>query len=159
MFRPRLAALAAFALMTVPAYGQSLTASQSVEVAIITVDETGAEAVTYQTADEIAPGNELRYVLNFENASEEAASNVRLDMPIPAEINLIEGSIESAGAVITYSADRGETFASRANLSVSASDGLTRTATIEDITHVRWTFTEAIAPGQTGSVSYRGILQ
>ena len=34
-----------------------------------------------------------------------------------------------------------------------------RAAKAQDVTHVRWAFSDAILPGQKGSVSYRGIVK
>ena len=41
---------------------------------------------------------------------------------------------------------------------VTEQDG-ERAASAEDITHIRWSFADSIAPGEAGEISYRGILQ
>ena len=158
MFRSTLFALSLLTVFAAPAYAAGLTANQTVEVAIVSIDDQGERSVAYQTAEEVAPGDEIRYILNYANDGDDAASNVRLDMPVPSEINLIEGSVEASTANVTYSIDSGETFSARGDLTISV-NGQVRTATAEEITHIRWSFADSIAPGDIGTISYRGVLQ
>ncbi|MEL8056459.1 MAG: hypothetical protein AAGK66_09920, partial [Pseudomonadota bacterium] len=69
-----------------------------------------------------------------------------------------EGSAVTELASVAFSVDNGESFVDRGSLRVQ-SDGEDRVATSEDITHIKWTFTEAIESGETGQVSFRGVLQ
>ncbi len=158
MLRFTLLALALLSAFVAPAFAAGLTASQTVEVAIVSLDENGEIAVAYEAAEEVAPGDEVRYVLAYANQGDEAATNVRLEMPVPAEINLIEGSIEAANANVSYSIDDGASFSTRGDLTITA-NGQNRAATAEEITHIRWSFAQAIAPGDSGTISYRGVLQ
>lgn len=158
MIRSALFALSLLTCFAAPAAASGLTASQSVEVASISVDADGVATKTFQVTEEIAPGDELRYVLSYDNQGTDAASNVRLDMPVPASVNFVAGSVEAGPAIVTYSADNGASYAALDALSVSE-DGATRPAQAEDITNIRWTFAEAITPGQSGTISYRAILQ
>lgn len=158
MFRHSIFALSLMTAFSAPAFAQGLSATQVVERGVVTVDESGQETVTFTLAEEIAPGDQVRYRLVYENAGTEAANNVRLVMPVPEAIQLIEGSADSSAADVAFSADGGESFARRGNLTVTI-NGEERAATAEEITHVRWTFTEAIAAGASGDLSYRGVLQ
>ncbi len=158
MFRSTFLALSMLTAVSAPAFASGLSAAQTVEVATVITDENGNKTTVYKKAEEVAPGNEVRYILDFANDGEAPASNVRLDMPVPAEIELIEGSVETGNADVTYSVDSGETFSRRGDLTVSV-NGSQRVATAEEITHIRWTFSEAIAPGDAGQISYRGVLQ
>lgn len=158
MIKTGIAALSALTLFSAPAFAAGLTAVQSVETAIVSLDEDGQEQVSYEPAEEVAPGNEIRYTLNYANSGADDAANVRLDMPVPAQVTLIEGSVETGPAVVTYSVDNGATYNKRGDLTVSA-DGTNLPATAEDITNIRWTFAEDIASGASGAISYRGILQ
>lgn len=146
------------AALSAPAFATGLQATQLVEVAQVIVDENGEEVKTFAEATEIAPGDELRYRLSYDNQLSNAAVDVNLVMPVPAEIDFIEGSAVSNGTKVAYSVDNGASFADRGSLRVLI-DGEERIATSEDITHVRWTFTEAIEAGETGEVSFRGVLQ
>jgi uncharacterized repeat protein (TIGR01451 family) len=158
MLRGSLFALSLLTAFIAPAYATGLQAEQIVEVATVSVDENGQEQVTYTLAEEVAPGDQVRYTINYTNAGNESASNVKLDMPVPAEVDFIEGSADATSAEISYSADNGETFASRGTLTVTEA-GEPQAATAKDITHVRWTFTGDIAPGEAGNISYSGVLQ
>ena len=158
MIRASLFSLSILTAFAAPAFADSLKASQTVEVAMVSLDENGERQVIYTIADEIAPGSELRYVLTYDNQADVAASDVRLVMPVPAEVTLIEGSADQPVATVTYSADNGATFASRDTLTV-LEDGELKPASTEDITHLRWTFAEAIQPGESGKLTYSGILQ
>lgn len=144
--------------LTAPAYATGLQATQLVEVAQIVADEDGNEVKTFTEASEIAPGDELRYRLSYDNQGESDAIDVKLVMPVPAEVDFIEGSAVTDGTKVAYSIDNGSSFADRGSLRVLV-DGEERIATSEDITHVRWTFTEAIEAGTTGEISFRGVLQ
>ncbi|MDJ0919752.1 MAG: hypothetical protein QNI84_01380 [Henriciella sp.] len=158
MIRASLFSLSLITAFAAPAVAEGLTASQTVELAMVSEDENGERQVIYTIADEIAPGSELRYVLSYDNQADVAATDVRLVMPVPTEITLIEGSADQAVATVTYSADNGATFTSRDSLTV-LEDGELKPASTEDITHLRWTFAEAIAPGASGKLTYSGILQ
>lgn len=158
MLRATILVFSLVTALTLPAMANGMTAEQIVEVAVISVDETGAESVRYEAASEIAPGDEVRYRLDYANDGTEAAENVSLVMPVPTEITLIEGSVVAGPALVTYSADAGVSFASRDALEVIEGDE-TRPATASDITHVRWVFATPIAAGEAGSISFSGVLQ
>lgn len=158
MIKHSLISLGLMAALSAPAFATGLQATQLVEVAQVIVDENGEEVKTFAEATEIAPGDELRYRLSYDNQLSNAAVDVNLVMPVPAEIDFIEGSAVSNGTKVAYSVDNGASFADRGSLRVLI-DGEERIATSEDITHVRWTFTEAIEAGETGEVSFRGVLQ
>lgn len=158
MIRSCLFALSILTTFSATAQADSLIANQSVEVAIVDQSPSGETEVRYVPADEVAPGAELRYVLKFANQADQSADNVRLVMPVPEEIKLIEGSAATALANVTYSADNGTTFSPRSDLTVSE-NGELRPASTEHITHIQWIFANAIAPGEAGELSYSGILQ
>ncbi len=156
------AALISFAFVSstaLPAFADPiLKAEQLIEVAVVEVDENGQEQVSYEAASEIAPGEELRYRLNYANTGDEAAEDIVLVMPIPSQVTFLEGSVEAGEAAVEYSADNGETFASRGDLTVQTGDQ-EKPVTSEDLTHVKWVFSEAIEPGVTGNISFRGVLK
>lgn len=158
MLRKTIIALSMLTALAAPAYASGLKANQLVEVAVVETTEDGATVTNYLPAEKIAPGDELRYVVAYQNDGDEAADNIRLDMPVPAEVELIEGSVDAPKATVTYSIDAGRSFAPREALFVDDADGR-RPAGADDITHIRWSFNASIAPGETGTISYRGILQ
>ncbi|MEM9053986.1 MAG: hypothetical protein AAGB16_01560 [Pseudomonadota bacterium] len=158
MLRAALFSLSLITAFAAPAYAEGMTAQQVVEVAVASIDEAGNEIVTYETAGEVAPGDEVRYRLEFVNEGSQVAENVELVMPVPAELTLIDGSVVESTALVTYSSDNGTTFKVRDELTVGDGEEL-RPAGAEDVTHIKWAFVEGIAVSEAGAVSFRGILQ
>jgi len=117
-----------------------------------------AKQIVRAKAANIAPGERVVYTLSFTNDDAEPASDLVLTMPVPEEIKYMDGTATRDGASIVFSADGGQTFAARDTLKASM-DGVMRSATAADITHIRWTVTGPIASGESGNLSYKGILK
>ena len=157
MLRATAIALAMFGVLTVPAHANGLKAEQIVEVATITLDAEGNEIRTYTDAEEVAPGDEVRYSLSYVNEGALAAEAVSLVMPVPAEVTYIEASAGGTPSTITYSADDGASFAARDSLVVTSEAGA-RLATAEEITHIKWVFSDPIPAASDGAISFRAVL-
>ncbi len=158
MLRATLFALAAASAITLPAFANGLSAEQSVERALVSIDANGNEVRTYTLADEVAPGDEVRYSLSYANTGSEAAEAVSLVMPVPSEVTYIEASASGAAEDISFSADGGNSFASRATVTVRE-NGQVRPAAPGEITHIKWTFSQSIAPSDIGRVSFSAVLK
>lgn len=152
-------ALIASASLLVSASASALTAKQSVEKEIVVQMPDGTESVTRGPAELVVPGERVVYTLSFTNDDAAPASDLVLTMPVPSEIKYMDGSATKDGANIVYSADGGQTFADRAVLRATGADGTVRTATAEDITHIRWTVAGPVAVGETGDLSFKGVLK
>ncbi len=137
----------------------ALTAEQTVEREVTVQNADGSQSVKREKADLVTPGDKVVYSLNYYNEKSEAAENIVLVMPIPTEVKYIDGSADAQSVITVYSVDGGKNFADRAVLQVSLEDGQSRTARAEDITHIRWTVSNAIAPGARGSLSFKGQLK
>ncbi|MEM9377948.1 MAG: hypothetical protein AAGA72_17145 [Pseudomonadota bacterium] len=153
----------AFALMMIgvvsgTSEASGLTATQTVELATWSVDATGQERLTYEHAEDVAPGEQVRYRIAYVNDGTNAAENVTLVMPVPAEMVLVEGSIETAGSTVRFSADGGARFAARADLMIDDA-GTLRPARGDEITHIQWQFDDPIAPAQSGAISFDAVLK
>lgn len=157
MLRATAIALAMFGALTVPAHANGLIAEQTVEVATITLDAEGNEIRSFSAADEVAPGDEVRYSLSYVNEGALAAESVSLVMPVPAEVTYIEASAGGTPSTITYSADGGASFVARDNLVVTSETGA-RLATAEEITHIKWAFAQPIPAASGGAISFRAVL-
>lgn len=112
-----------------------------------------------QTVATAVPGTEIIYVISYRNAGTQPASNVVINNPVPAEMVYVAGSAEGAGTRTEVSVDGAKQFGAIEALQVKGTDGKPRSARGEDVTHVRWTVLGAIAPGKSGSVSYRAIVR
>lgn len=158
MLRAAMFALALAGVGIAPAQAASLKAIQTVEVATVSVDATGAESITFAPATDVEPGEQVRYSLAFTNDGETPAENVSLVMPVPTEVTLLEGSIAGAPSLVTFSADNGETFSARDATLVSSGE-TTRVATAEEITHIQWSFSEPVEAGASGMISFMAVLK
>jgi len=158
MLRATLFALALAGTSSLPALANGLTAEQMVERATVTVDATGQEIRTYAVAEEVAPGDEVRYSLAYANASATAAEDVSLVMPVPAEVTYIEASATGNPDDILYSADGGQSFAKRTTLTLGEG-AQERLATADEITHIKWAFSDPIAPSSAGTISFSAVLK
>ena len=151
-------ALAALTALAPSAMADGLVATQSVERVIVERSADGQETVRFGPADSVAPGDEVFYNLDFSNESADAATNVKLVMPVPIEVAYVENSATGEGAEIAFSIDGGKTFAQRGALKVTI-DGEERLAKAHQITHIRWTYPDDIAPGAKGGVGYLAVLK
>nr|WP_070961059.1 DUF11 domain-containing protein [Hyphomonas sp. Mor2] len=158
MLRATLLALAVVGTSSLSAFANGLTAEQVVERAEVSLDAGGNEIRTYTLAEDVAPGDEVRYTLTYENLGDTAAEDVSLVMPVPSEVTYIEATATGAGNEPLFSADGGNTFAPRTALMSVASDQQ-RLATSEEITHIKWAFAEPIAPASNGTISFSAVLK
>jgi uncharacterized repeat protein (TIGR01451 family) len=158
MYRKAFFSLALLIASTsIPAY--ALTATQTVEREIVVSNADGSQTVTRTTADKVTPGDKVVYSLNYFNDEAEPAENIVLVMPVPSEVDYIDGSATFDDVSSAFSTDGGETFSNRADLQVVRGDGSNTMAVASDITHIRWTVSKAISPNTGGTLSFSGRLQ
>ncbi len=123
----------------------------------------------------VTPGDRVVFTLSYVNGGNEAASGFRATNPMPGPIQFVEVAEEWA----LVSVDGGKNFGRLTELTVTEREEVdavyddetgaklsdasvrveTRAATPADVTHVRWAFARPIAPGEKGSVSYRGVVK
>lgn len=137
----------------------------------------GSERTVLKSPGEviITPGDFVRFELTYVNKGAEPATGFRATNPMPGAIRFVEAPEPWA----LVSADGGKSFGKLGELSITErieeaaqydeetgqkiadarSEDVTRLATAADVTHVRWVFADAIAPGAKGSVSYRGVVK
>jgi len=152
-------ALIAATSLLASASASALTAKQTVEKEVVVQMPDGTESVTRGPAELVVPGERVVYTLNFTNDDAAPASDLILTMPVPTEIKYMDGTAIQDGAKTVYSADGGQSFSERAQLRKTGDDGNVRTATAEDITHIRWTVAGPVAVGESGNLSFKGILK
>lgn len=147
------------ALLAVAAPSYALSASQTVEREVVVQMPDGTETVSREAADMVTPGERIVYTLSFTNDDAQPATDLVLTMPVPDEVRFMEGTASNTNMTPVYSADGGKNFTSRAQLRVRDNDGNPQTASSGDITHIRWTVPGPLAVGDTGSLSFKGILR
>jgi hypothetical protein len=133
--------------------------------AVIERTETGADGkertVIKQPKDVIVvPGDRVIFTLKYANNSAQPAAGFRATNPMPGPVQFLS----AAEAWAEVSVDGGVTWGKLDQLKVKKAATETtpaelRPAVPEDVTHVRWVFAEAIAPGGKGSVSFRGVIK
>ena len=100
------------------------------------------------------PGDRLVFGTDYANNGTEAVRNFNVTNPLPAAVRLAP----DADPALTVSVDGGKSWGKLSELQVTATDGTTRAATHEDVTHVRWVLA-SIAPGETGRLTYPAIIR
>ena len=146
-----------FALTALTPASAGVEASQTVQKVAVTQLENGETVENLIAAEKVAPGETVVYTFNYVNSPDTTSENVVLVMPVPDEVVYVEGSITGEAALVSFSADGGESFMTRGRLTIREGDEV-RVATSDEITHIRWTL-ESLEPAATGAVSYRGILK
>lgn len=147
------------ALLAVAAPSYALTASQTVEKEVVVQMPDGAEKISRESAELVVPGERVVYTLNFTNDDAQPATDLVLTMPVPTEIEFMEGTASTNNMTPVYSADGGKSFSSREQLRVRDIDGTLSPASSSDITHIRWTVPGPLAVGETGNLSFKGVLR
>jgi uncharacterized repeat protein (TIGR01451 family) len=168
-------AICAFALSALPASGIVATAAQAqnaapspvaltsdVKIERVTVDASGKEQVTLHAPKSVVvvPGDKVLFTLEVINNGAEPAGGFRATNPIPAAVKFTSVAEDWADV----SVDGGTTWGKLAALTVKAKNAegtadVERAAAAADVTHVRWVFAEAIAPGARRAISYRGEVR
>lgn len=115
--------------------------------------DNGTSKVEWVAPDNIVPGDKVGYRIRFENTGNEAAENIVLNNPIPENTIYVDGSARGANTDIVFSVDGGDSFAKPEQLFIEK-DGQQIQAQAKDYSHVRWTLTNALPSGETGSVQY-----
>ena len=138
--------LVAVAVVGAPAAVQAQAASPlQLTYRNVTLERDSVRAKASKAA---LPTDTLRYALTFTNREPRAIRNVVFENPLPAGLVLLGGVTTSAGARVEYSIDGGRTYAERPMVSVMEGEvRVERPAARGAYTHIRWTITEAVAPG------------
>lgn len=143
----------------IPISATALTAQQTVNKVVEIKNDDGSTEIRFEPASLVSPGERIVYSLNIENDGAESATDLVLTMPVPSEVEFVEGSADKKGTTVSYSTDGGETYSDRLELRVITVEGRSRAAQSEDITHIRWELSGPIEAGGTDVLSFQGILK
>ena len=111
---------------------------------------------TYVHPDVVVPGDRVRVTLTFTNDGAAPASGVNLVNPIPEGL-VYDDTADTAGFGVSI--DGGKNFGPLASLIVPVGGAASRPATAAEVTHVRWLWPDAIAPGASRSVAFFGRVR
>jgi len=160
MFIRRFSILAlSAALLAAGASASALTATQKVEKEITVRQADGTSVTELVSAAEVTPGEKIVYTVSYTNDSVEAATDIVLAMPVPADVRYLEGSADREGAIVRYSADGGASFVEREALVLPAVGGGTRAASSDDITHIQWRIAGPVEAGASDAVMFKARLK
>ena len=131
-----------------------------IEVAkeIARVDPAGNVQVQHLPVQEAVVGDVLVYSLAIVNEGAGPAVNANVVDPVPENTVLIPDSAIGDGTRISYSIDGGRTYGSYPiTRLVPQDDGREQEIPVpaEAYTHVRWTLTESLAPGQVRTANFK----
>lgn len=155
--------IAAFALASpvvayaqaAPATASNVTLKSETFIARAVVDEKGQKKNQLFPVSRVVPGNVLVFQLSYENLGKAAATKFAINNPIPKGV-VFTGTREPWSQV---SIDGGKTFGALATMKVKLANGTLRSAIPQDVTQVRWTIAQPIAPGAKGNVQFYAIVE
>ncbi len=153
-----IAGLLAFAA---PAFAQqsgTLDVSTTVQKEVVETNESGETTTRLVDAETVIPGERVIYTTTFRNVGSDPATNVVITNPISENLDYVDGSAFGPGMRLEFSVDDGATFADADSLTVEDDAGMRR-ANGTDYTHIRWTLTNALAPGAQGVVRFTAVLK
>lgn len=123
----------------------------------VVVEEPEGAVVRWVEADDIEPGQKLRYTVRYVNVGDEPATAVRIENPIPDLTVYVTDSASGAGSTIVFSADGGKTYSppEEVTYEVAVFGGGTaqRKASPDRFTNIRWLI-DQIPAGSEGEVSF-----
>lgn len=104
-------------------------------------------------------GREVFYTVRIRNPGVESAQNVVVVQRVPQNTSYVPRSAAGPGAEISLSTDGGQTFAAEDALIFTDPNGLTRPATAQDCTHIRWRLRNPLAPGAVALARFRATFR
>jgi uncharacterized repeat protein (TIGR01451 family) len=148
---------------TAPAQTASpVTLTSDVKIERVEVDAAGKEKVSLYAPRQVVvvPGDKVLFTLEVTNTGAQPAAGFRATNPMPGPVQFVSVAEDWA----EVSVDGGKVWGKLAALKVKTSpiDGtapVDRAADFADVTHVRWIFPDAIAPGGKRTISYRGVIK
>ncbi len=152
----------AFAQTTPAAAPSPVTLTSDVKIERTEVDAAGKEKVSLYAPKQVVvvPGDKVLFTLEVTNTGALPAAGFKATNPMPGPVQFVSVAEDWA----EVSVDGGNVWGKLAALKAKTAptDGtavIERAADIADVTHVRWVFPDAIAPGAKRSISYRGVIK
>ena len=128
----------------------------------VVIEENGQNVARWVEAENIEPGEKLKYTVTYVNVGDEPATEIRIENPIPELTVYVDDTALGDGSNVVYSADGGENYNARGDVTyeVTVFGGGTdrRVANADRFTNIRWMI-EQVAPGNSGEVSFQVVVQ
>ncbi|BAV64219.1 hypothetical protein [Sphingobium cloacae] len=149
-----LCALAAFGVPATAAAHQPVRLDTRMFVERVQTDINGRERRVLASADRIAPGDQLIFVVHWRHEGSTPAKAVAITRAVPRNAR-----IDANDPGMEVSVDGGAHWGRLDRLWLPTPLGGVRRAVAEDVTHVRWTLPPGAFPGATGRLSYRAVAR
>lgn len=116
----------------------------------------GSVRIDLIPARKVVPGDKVLFVLGYRNTGTQAISDIVLDNPVPSGIAYRGPSATSAAPEVSVD---GKTYGPLGSLRVRTVTGVTRAASPDDVTNVRWRLASPVAAGAQGQLSFQAVLK
>ncbi len=127
----------------------------SVLVERTSTDASGKTQLVLEEPRVVVPGDKLVFVLRYQNNGRAPASDLIVTNPLPQAV-AYQTSDDNR---VQVSVDGGRSWGQLAAMTVRDGDGTSRAARAEEVTHLRWAFTQPIPAGEAGRLMFRGIVR
>ncbi|SCW68053.1 hypothetical protein SAMN02927924_02081 [Sphingobium faniae] len=149
-----LCVLAALGAPSLAVAQQAMRLDTQMFVERVQTDINGRERRILSSADRMAPGDQLIFVIHWRHTGTNPAKGAAITKAVPpgARINASDPRME-------VSVDGGARWGRLDQLWLPTPLGGVRRAVAEDVTHVRWTLSQSALPGESGRLSYRAVAR
>lgn len=128
----------------------------------IVIEENGQDVTRWVEAEDIVPGEKLKYTVTYVNVGDEPATEIRIENPIPELTVYVDDTASGDGSNIVFSADGGENYSIKSDVTyeIRVFGGGTdrRVASAERFTNIRWLI-DQVPVGNSGEVSFQVVVQ
>lgn len=107
----------------------------------------------------VVPDDIVIFTTTYTNRGKQPATGVTITNPIAQQMAYLDGSAEGQDTRVQFSVDNGKTFGVPGMLTVRDAKGSVRKATAADYTAIKWTRSKPLAPGASGTVSFRAKVK
>jgi hypothetical protein len=133
----------------------AVTVKSETLVARQETDAKGQKVNKLYPAKRVVPGDVLVLKYSYTNTGKAPAAKFAVNTKVDPAVRVTD--VREKWAV--FSVDNGKSFGPLAALKVKGADGKLRGATTDDITNIRWTLAQPVAPAGTGDVMYYGVVR
>jgi uncharacterized repeat protein (TIGR01451 family) len=138
---------------------KSLELTSSVLREVKVQDQKGETKTELVPVEKAMPGEELIVQVSYTNMGAEPAENIVIVNPVPDQMVYVAGSAAGNSARATFSIDGGATYDVPEKLLIKDEQGKEKQAPPERYTHIRFSRSQILKPGQTDTVTFRAVLK
>jgi hypothetical protein len=129
--------------------------SSTVQAVKVITDAKGVKKNTLVTPTTVLPGTPLVVSITYKNGGSKPVTGFVINNPVAPGMDFT--AVAENWAVVSI--DNGKTFGALGTLKVKMPDGKMRGAIPQDVTAVRWTLPQPLAPGASGKVTFYAVVK